>query len=110
MLKDSVKASLPSLEKVIAALQSRPRENPGTTPLDPSNGRPTNNFNLEDRYMHLDVHQLPGVDPMDIQSKLSPGFSLSTPEKNSRTPQLKKSETQENNSKPKQKSSFSGIF
>ena len=58
-------------EKVIAALQSRPRDNPGTTP-DPSNGRPTNNFNLEDRYMHLDVHQLPGVDPMDIQSKLSP--------------------------------------
>ena len=96
-------------DKVIAALQSRPRDNPETS-SDLSNGRPTNNFNLEDRYMHLDVHQLPGVDPMDIQSKLSPGFSLSTPEKNSRTPQLKKSETQENNSKPKQKSSFSGIF
>jgi len=71
MLKDSVKASLPSLEKVIAALQSRPRDNPDTS-SDPSDGRPSNNINLEDRYMHLDVHKLPGVDPIDIQSKLSP--------------------------------------
>ena len=37
-------------------------------------------------------------------------FFLCTPQKNSRTPKLKKSETQENNSKLKQKSSFSGIF
>ena len=58
-------------EKVIAALQSRPRDNPDTS-SDPSDGRPSNNFNLEDRYMHLDVHKLPGVDPIDIQSKLSP--------------------------------------
>ena len=41
---------------------------------------------------------------------LAQAFFSCTPEKNSRTPKLKKSETQENNSKLKEKSLFSGIF